>query len=179
MQPLVEKVENCHEKILIGDVDVQEYCEGLENPYGCELMRSVALLDELKENFILQLLRSRLAESDHILDQPKHIVQLGLLPDPNDDLEDLERLVLIDLAHEGDALVQSAILRHQDILIVLGDADEVGSLPEDPLEELIHIEVDNFVEQVNWSLFNHEIAIFAVRREELLFVASDLQLILL
>ena len=38
VQALVEEIENCHEEILVRNVDVQEHCERLEYSYCCELM---------------------------------------------------------------------------------------------------------------------------------------------
>lgn len=58
MQALVEEIENCHEEVLVRNIDVQEHCEGLEYSDCCELVGGVALLYELKEDFVLELLRS-------------------------------------------------------------------------------------------------------------------------
>jgi hypothetical protein len=42
---------------LIWNVDVKKHCKGLEYSDCSELMRGIALLDELKEDLILELLR--------------------------------------------------------------------------------------------------------------------------
>lgn len=50
-------------------------------------MLSVALLDQLQKHFIFQLLSCRLAQGNQVLDKPKYIVQLWLLPNADDHLE--------------------------------------------------------------------------------------------
>ena len=162
VQALVEEIENCHKEVLVRNVDVQEHCERLEYSDCCEFVGGVALLYELKEDFVLELLRSRLAESNHILNQSEHIVELNLLADSDDNLKDFESLILVDLAHEGDALIQGTIFGHQNIFIIFGDSDEIGSLSKDSLEELINIEMNDLVEKFSWRLLNDEVAVLAV-----------------
>ena len=135
-------------------------------------MWGVALLYELKEDFILELLRSWLAESNHILNQPEHIIELNFLADSDDNLKDFESLILVDLAHEGDTLIQGTIFGHQNIFIIFGDSDEIGSLSKDSLEELINIEMNDLVEKFSWRLLDDEITVLAIGWEKLFFVSS-------
>lgn len=162
VQALVEEIENCHKEVLVRNIDVQEHCERLEYSDCCELVGGVALLYELKEDFVLELLRSRLAESNHILNQSEHIVELNLLADSDDNLKDFESLILVDLAHEGDTLIQGSIFGNQNIFIIFGDSDEIGSFSKDSLEELINIEMNDLIEKFSWRLLNDEVAVLAV-----------------
>lgn len=142
-------------------------------------MGGIALLDELEEDLVLELLRGRLAKSDHVLNQPKNIVQLDFLSDSDDNLKHLERLVLINLTHKGNALIQRPILCNQNIFVILCNPDEICPLPKYSLEELLNVEVDDLIQEISWSLLDLKITVLTIGREELFLISSYLELILL
>lgn len=136
------------------------------------------MLDQLQEDLVFELLGSRLTQRNHVFYQPEDVVQLRLFPDPYDDLEHLQCLILVKVVHEGEGLIQRPILSHEHVLVVLTETDKSSPFAKHPLEKLVSVEVNDLVEQVRRSVADLEVAVLTVGREKLLLIPCHLQLVL-
>jgi hypothetical protein len=108
----------------------------------------IALLDELQKHLILQLLTSRLAHRNHVLNQFEYIVQFRLLPDPHNHFEHFQRLVLLLLTHQSQSFRHWSVLRHQHVPVTLRHAQKSCTLSQHTLEKIISAETNHFVQQI-------------------------------
>ena len=112
---------------------------------GGQLLRIVALLDQLEEDLVFQLLTGGLTQGYHVFNQSEDIVELGLLANADQHLEHLQSSFLVLLIHQGESFGQRSVLCDQHLGVIFAHAEERGTLSEHFFEECLSVEVDDVV----------------------------------